>query len=161
MQPCDVDSTGLPHCLSYKHRRRHSLVVLDMQGIALTRSLSFPPLKRARYRRTHTIIQLSYNFPVIPVNLVFSPSVSYLPVHAPTTSSHSANSPLSPSITPSLSFTPASRPTSFANLSHHRLPSSLRTDSMDFTTGPFLLSISVFLFLVSSLLCFVWFRAAD
>ena len=38
----------------------------------------------------------------------------------------------------------------------HRLPSSLRTDSTDFTTGPFLLSISV-LFLVSSLFFFVWF----
>jgi len=34
-------------------------------------------------------------------------------------------------------------PTSFTNLSHHRLPCSLRTDSTDFTTGPFLLSISV------------------
>jgi len=32
----------------------------------------------------------------------FTPSVSVLPVHAPTTSSHSVNSPLSPSITPSL-----------------------------------------------------------
>ena len=32
----------------------------------------------------------------------FSPSVSVLPVHAPTTSSHFVNSPLSPSITPSL-----------------------------------------------------------
>ena len=32
----------------------------------------------------------------------FSLSVSYLAVHAPTTSSHSVNSPLSPSITPSL-----------------------------------------------------------
>jgi len=31
-----------------------------------------------------------------------SPSVSVLPVHAPTTSYHSVNSPLSPSITPSL-----------------------------------------------------------
>ena len=40
----------------------------------------------------------------------------------------------------------------FTNLSHHRLSSSLRTDSMDFMTGLFLLSISVFLFLVSSLL---------
>jgi len=49
-------------------------------------------------------------------------------------------------------------PTSFANLSHHRFPSNLRTDSTDFTTGPFLLSISVFVFfLVSSLLfLFVW-----
>jgi len=43
-----------------------------------------------------------------------------------------------------LSFTPGSRPTPFPNLSHHRLPSSLRTDSTDFTTGLFLLSISVF-----------------
>ena len=32
----------------------------------------------------------------------FSPSVSALPVHAPTTCSHSVNSPLLPSITPSL-----------------------------------------------------------
>ena len=32
----------------------------------------------------------------------FSLSVSYLPVHAPTTSSHSVNSPLSPSISPSV-----------------------------------------------------------
>ena len=32
----------------------------------------------------------------------FSPSLSVLPVHAPTTSSHSVNSPLSTSITPSL-----------------------------------------------------------
>ena len=32
----------------------------------------------------------------------FTPSVTVLPVHSPTTSSHSVNSPLSPSITPSL-----------------------------------------------------------
>ena len=32
----------------------------------------------------------------------FTPSVSVLPIHSPTTSSHSVNSPLSPSITPSL-----------------------------------------------------------
>ena len=36
--------------------------------------------------------------------------------------------------------------TSSTNLSPHRLPSSLRTDSTDFTTGPFLLSISVLCF---------------
>ena len=41
--------------------------------------------------------------------------------------------------------TPSSRPTSFTNLSHHRLPSTIRTDSTDFMTGPFLLSISVFM----------------
>ena len=73
-----------------------------------------------------------------------SPSVSVLPVHAPTTSSHTVNSPLSPSITPSLFHSRLK--TSFTDLSHHRLPSSLRTDSTDFTTGPFLLSISVFCF---------------
>jgi len=75
----------------------------------------------------------------------FSPSVSVLPVHAPTTS-HFANSPLSPSITPSLFHSRLKTYTSFTNLSHHRLPSSLRTDSTDFTTGPFRLSISVFCF---------------
>jgi len=37
------------------------------------------------------------------------------------------------------------RPTSFTNLSHHRLP-HLRTDSTDFMTGAFLLSILVFCF---------------
>jgi len=64
-----------------------------------------------------------------------------MPVLAPTTS-HSVNSPLSPSIT--LSFTSGSRPISFTNISHHGLPSSLRTDSTDFKTGPFLISRSVF-----------------
>ena len=38
---------------------------------------------------------------------------------------------------------PGSRPTSFTNLSHHRLRSGRRTDSSDFISGPFLLSISV------------------
>jgi len=37
------------------------------------------------------------------------------------------------------------------NLSHHRLPSSPRTESTDFKTGPFLLSISDF--------CFIFFIA--
>ena len=36
--------------------------------------------------------------------------------------------------------TPSSRPTSLTNLAHHRLPSTIRTDSTDFMTGPFLLS---------------------
>ena len=39
-------------------------------------------------------------------------------------------------------------PTSSTNLSPRRLPSSLRTDSTDFTTRPFLLSISVFSFFI-------------
>jgi len=38
------------------------------------------------------------------------------------------------------------RTSSSTNLSLHRLPSSLRTDSTDFTIGPFLLSISVLCF---------------
>jgi len=44
------------------------------------------------------------NFLVLSVNLISAPvpCVSVLPVHAHTTSSHSVNSPLSPSITPSL-----------------------------------------------------------
>jgi len=60
-----------------------------------------------------------------------SPSVSVLPVHAPTTSSHSVNSPLSPSITPSLFHSLLKTYTSFTNLTHHRLSSSPRTDSKD------------------------------
>ena len=40
--------------------------------------------------------------------------------------------------------TPGSRPTSVANLSHHRLSFGLKTDSTEFMTEPFLLSISVF-----------------
>ena len=89
----------------------------------------------------------------------FSPSVSVsvLPVHAPTTSSHYGISPLSPSITPSLFHSRLKTYTSFINLSYHRLPCSLRTDSTDFTTEPFLLSISVFFFLVSSLFLFCLF----
>ena len=40
------------------------------------------------------------------------------------------------------------------NLSHHRLSYGLRTNYMDCMTGPFLLSISVFLFIVPLLLFF-------
>ena len=39
---------------------------------------------------------------------------------------------------PPLSFTAVSKPTSFTNLSHHRLSSGFRTDSMDFLAGEFL-----------------------
>jgi len=62
----------------------------------------------------------------------------------------STHPPLSPSVTPSLihSRLKTYRGTSFTNLSyHHGLSSDLSTDSTDFMTGPFLLSISV-LFLV-------------
>jgi len=71
-------------------------------------------------------------------------SVSDLPVLTSTSSSHTANSPLSPSVTPS--FFHSRLKTyffSFTNLSHQTLSSGLRTDSTDFMTGPFLLSISV------------------
>jgi len=75
----------------------------------------------------------------------FSPSVTVLPVHAPTTSFHSVNSPLAPSITPSL-FHSLLKTYLFHKSFPHRLPSSLRTDSTDFTTEPFLLGISVLCF---------------
>ena len=62
----------------------------------------------------------------------------------------------------SLFFTLGSKPTSFTNLSHHRLSSGLRTDSTDFMTGPFLLSISIFVFsFLYYSFCFFWFRVAD
>ena len=66
-------------------------------------------------------------------------------------------------------FTPDSKPTSFTNLSHPRLSSGLRTHYTDFMTGPFLLSISVFMAavwndrplyfcpVVSFFLCFFFF----
>jgi len=57
-----------------------------------------------------------------------SPSVSDFSAHAPATSSYSLNLPLSPSITPSL-FHSRLKTYLFTNLSHHRLPSGLRTDS--------------------------------
>ena len=87
-------------------------------------------------------------------------SVSDFPVHAPTTSSFSFNSPLTIHNSLSLSL-PAQDLPSFTSLSHHRLPSfSVRTDSTDFEW-----TVSsehlVFLFLVSSLLVFVWFHAAN
>jgi len=87
-------------------------------------------------------------------------NVSVLPVHAPTTSSHSGNSPLSPSITPSL-FHSRLKTYLFHKPFPHRLPYSLRTDSTNFTTGPFLLSISVLCFYFLHYSVFVWFRAAD
>jgi len=57
----------------------------------------------------------------------------------PYQSSHSVNSPLSPSITPSFFHFRLK-----TYLFHKSFPSSLMSDSTDFTTGPFLLSISVF-----------------
>ena len=45
------------------------------------------------------------------------------------------------------------------SLSHHRLPSSLRTDSTDFMIGPFLLSILVFV-VSFFIILFCSFRAA-
>jgi len=57
-----------------------------------------------------------------------TPSVSDFPVHAPyqaTTSSHSVNLPLSPSLTPSLFLSRLKTYTSFTNHSNHRLPSAL------------------------------------
>jgi len=82
---------------------------------------------------------------VLSVNLIpCSPSVSFAcSCSYNTTFSHYVNSPLSPSITPSL-FVPGSRPTSFINLSHHRLHSSLRTDSTDFITNRFFWGPQVF-----------------
>ena len=82
-----------------------------------------------------------------------SPSVSDLSSPASTTSSHSVNSPLLPSITPSLSLSPQDLPLSQI----FPIPSSLRTDSTDFMTGPFLLSNSFFQFLHYSF----WFLVAD
>ena len=52
------------------------------------------------------------------------------------------------------------RTTFFTNLSHHKLPSVLRTDSTALWLDHFFWA-SRFLFLVSSLFFFVWFRAAD
>ena len=88
------------------------------------------------YLSSYVRMPLSTN--LIPVSL------SLTPVPAATT----VDSPLSPSITPSL-FHSYSKPTSFINLSHHRLPSlpsGLRTDSTEFMPGPYLLSITVFVF---------------
>jgi len=85
------------------------------------------------------------NFLVLSVNLISAPlSLSFLFMLLPlllTLSTHHSHHPSLP-----LSFTPGSRPISFTNLSHHRLPSDLRTNSTDFTTGPLLLSISVLRF---------------
>jgi len=79
---------------------------------------------------------------------------SDLPVHSPTTSSHSVNSPLSPSrpSVKTLSFTPGSSQDLylFQKVSHHSFPSGLRTESTYFMTGPFLHEHLGFLFSVSS-----------
>ena len=76
------------------------------------------------------------NFLVLSINLIsarlsLSCLFTLLP-HLTLSTHHSHSLPLS--------FTPTSRPTSFTNLSHDKLASNLRTDSMDFKTGPFLLS---------------------
>jgi len=85
----------------------------------------------------------------------FSPSVSDFPVHPPATSFHSVNFPISPSITPSL-FHSRSRPTFSTNLSPHRLPSGLRTDSTALWLVRFFwASRFLFLFFFISLFCLV------
>jgi len=53
-----------------------------------------------------------------------------------------------------------SRPTFSSNLSHHRLPSVLRTDSTALWLDRFFWA-SRFLFPLSSLVFFIWFPAAD
>jgi len=61
------------------------------------------------------------------------------------------------------SFISGAKRTSFTYLSHRRLSSGLRTDSMDFITETFLLSILFFCFFLIFLhysSCF-WFRVAD
>jgi len=68
------------------------------------------------------------------------PSVSDLPVPAPTTSSHSVNSPRSPSVTPSL-FHSRLKTDLFSRI----FSTGLGTDSAEFVAAPFILSVSVFL----------------
>ena len=63
-----------------------------------TRNISAEVCRRAIFFRAVPFI----DFLVLSVNLIPLPSKPDLPVPAPTTSSHSVNSPLSPSITPSL-----------------------------------------------------------
>ena len=93
-------------------------------------------------------IVLSVN--LIPVPLSLTCLFMLLP-HLLTLSTHHSHHPELP-----ISFTLCSRPISFTNLYHHRLPSGLRTDSTDFTTRPFLLSISIFVFsFVITLFCLV------
>ena len=106
------------------------------------------------FRKTRPLAFPGLRFPLFSIVRV----ISDCRFPAAITSS-SVESPLSSFITPR-SFTSTSKPTSFTDLSHYRLSSGLRTDSTEFVTGPFLLSISVFCFLFSSLL-FFWFRAAD
>ena len=95
------------------------------------------------------------NFLVLSVNLIPVPlsltCLFMLLPHLLTLSTHhSHDRPQVP-----LSFTPGSKPAFSSNLSHHKLPSVLRTDSTALT-GPFLLSISVFIFsFFISLLCLV------
>jgi len=125
---------------------------------------SSPNLSRRRLDVYHTSCRytspyLCNQFPSSLRQLHSSPSVSHLPVfHAPATSSYSFNSPLSLSITPLFH----SRLNTY--LFHKYFPPQTPFRPQDslhgFMTGPFLLSIWV-LFLVSSLLFFVWFRSAD
>jgi len=115
----------------------------------------------SRYRRSTTnIIIVTYNRSflsicltlslaiVLSVNrILFSVSVSDLPVPAPTTSSHSVISPLLSSITPSL-FHSRLKTYLFHKSFLPLTLSGLRTDSTDFMTGLFFVCASPFLFSV-------------
>jgi len=88
----------------------------------------------------------------------FSPSVSALPVHALTTSSHSVNLPLSPSITLSLSFPAEDLPLLQTFPTIDSLPASgltprtLRPDRF-FWASPFYVCFSFFIILVCLVPC--------
>jgi len=93
----------------FHHNWQHNNVIV--QPPRSTRSSSLVTLARPPTSSSLRITDRSFRYASpcpwnqLPSSLRqphLSPSVSVLPVHAPTTSPHCVNSPLSPSITPSL-----------------------------------------------------------
>ena len=89
--------------LHWRSRTEHFSVVIMMFKVVRTSSSLRITDRSFRYASPRYASPCLWN--QLPSSLRqphFSPSVSGIPVHAPTTSSHSVNSPLSPSITSSL-----------------------------------------------------------
>jgi len=148
LQIPDNHSTSI--CIGLISSRFNLIAALALHFLSLT------SLGHQQHRYVSGINSLVLSVNLIPVFLSVT-CVLLLLTHLLTLSTHH---PYHPQFI--YSFISGAKRTSFTYLSHHKLSSGLRTDSMDFITETFLLSI-FFLFKKSFLhysSCF-WFRAAD
>jgi len=126
----------------------HNLISVQFQPPCSTRSSSLVTLARPPTSSSLRITDRSFRYEInsllLSVNLIPALALTCLFLllpHLLTLSTHHSHHPITSSI-----FHSRLKPTSFKNPSHHRFSSGLRTDSTDFMTGPFLLSILISVF---------------